>query len=250
MNRNRILVSLIMMLFSSTLFADALDQSREVISQTNKKLVVSQKRINETDKQNMQMYDEYKNAKQEIKNYLVYNKQLQEIVDSQNKEIATLHEEIAGIEQTAEKVMPFMAKMIDGLGQFIASDFPFLQEERSHRLETLKANMKRADLSIASKYRQILEAYQIEIDYGKTIEAYEGELDQKRVNFLKVGRIGFYSLSFDKKHCAAWDQKSNSWKQLEDSEYTLSLSKAIKIAKKQSSPDLFFAALHPVRSRK
>ncbi len=248
MNRNRILVSLI--LFSSTLFADALDQSREVISQTNKTLVASQKRINDTDKQNMQMYDEYKNAKQEIKNYLIYNKQLKEIVDSQNEEITTLNHEIEGIEQTAEKVMPFMAKMIDALDQFIASDFPFLAQERTNRLEMLKTNMKRADLSIASKYRQILEAYQIEIDYGKTIEAYEGELDQKRVNFLKVGRIGLYYLSFDKQHCAAWDQKSNSWKQLEDSEYTLSLSKAIKIAKKQSSPDLFFAALHPVRSRK
>ena len=36
--------------------------------------------------------------------------------------------------------------------------------------------MGRADVTISEKYRRILEAYQVEMDYGRTIEAYEGEL--------------------------------------------------------------------------
>jgi hypothetical protein len=143
-----------------------------------------------------------------------------------------------------------MQQMIDGLAQFIASDYPFLPEERSQRLERLNANMKRADLSIAAKYRQILEAYQIEIDYGNTLEAYEGVIEDKRVNFLKVGRIGLYYLSMDKAQCAAWDPGQGQWRPLDDMDYKVSIAKAIKVAKKQRAPDLFFAAVAPARERK
>ena len=36
--------------------------------------------------------------------------------------------------------------------------------------------MTRADVTISEKYRRIVEAYQVEMDYGRTIEAYEGKL--------------------------------------------------------------------------
>ncbi len=237
-------------LFGISLSADALAKSKQIVIQTNNTLQASQKKINKTDTQTTQMFDQYKTAKKEIKNYLIYNKQLQEIVSSQNEEISTLNDSIGSIEETGQQIMPFMAKMIDTLDSFVASDYPFLIDERKIRLQNLKDNMKRADISIAAKYRQILEAYQIEMEYGDTIESYVGEVDSKKVSFLKIGRVGLYYLSFDKTSCWAWSQKDSEWKFLQDSEYKLSIAKAIKIAKKQKSPDLFFAAVAPARSRK
>lgn len=231
-------------------FADSLDQSRKIISNTNTTLQTSQKHINSADTQSTQMFEQYKTAKKEIENYLVYNRQLSDIVTSQNEELQTLEKSIEGIEATSQKIMPFMEKMIVSLESFIASDYPFLKDERSTRVEILKSNMKRADLSISEKYRQILEAYQIEMDYGNTIEAYEGEVESKKVTFLKIGRIGLYYLSFDKTASWAWNQDKTKWQFLDDSDYKISIAKAIKIAKKQKSPDLFFAALQPARSRK
>jgi len=237
-------------LFSISLSADALDKSRQIITNTNSTLQASQKYINDADAQSGKMFEQYKTAKKEIENYLVYNRQLSDIVTSQNEEIQTLQNSIDGIEETGQKIMPFMEKMIVSLESFIASDYPFLQDERSKRIESLKSNMKRADLSIAAKYRQILEAYQIEIDYGNTIESYDGEIEGKKVTFLKVGRIGLYYLSFDKTASLAWSHKNSRWHHLHQNDYKLSIAKAIEIAKKQKSPDLFFAAIAPARSRK
>ncbi|MGD9212387.1 MAG: DUF3450 domain-containing protein [Desulfobacteraceae bacterium] len=229
---------------------DSLDQSQQIISQTNTTLRQSQKKIDQADEQTVKMIEEYKTAKKEIENYLVYNQQLTDIISSQKKEMELLKGDIDKIDCTAQQIMPFMQKMIDGLAQFIASDFPFLLDERKTRLESLNKNMKRADLSIAVKYRQIMEAYQIEMDYGNTIEAYEENLDNKRVSFLKLGRIGLYYLSLDKKYCAAWNQEKRKWQLLDDMDYKLSIAKAIKIAKKQRAPDLFFAAVEPAKDRK
>ncbi len=237
-------------LLSLSAVADDLKKSRQLITETNETLQTSQKKIDEIDAQYKQMFQQYKTLKKEINNYQVYNRQLTDIIDSQNQEIENLRKDIAQIESTSIQIMPFMEKMIGGLESFVASDFPFLPEERSTRLQQLKDNMKRADLSNAAKYRQILEAYQIEIDYGKTIESYEGHVDNRKVHFLRIGRIGLYYLSLDKSYCAAWHPTKQQWQTLEDTDYKLSIAKAIKIAKKQRAPDFFFAAVGPAGGRK
>lgn len=229
--------------------ADSLDESRRIINRTNDKLQSTQKTIDKTDEEIVRMLNEYKAANKEIDNYRVYNGQLREIVASQLAEMQRLTNDIGKIEATGLEIMPFMQKMIDGLEQFIASDYPFLPDERRKRIARLNANMKRADLSIAAKFRQILEAYQIEIDYGNTMEVYEATQEERKVVFLKIGRIGLYYLSQDKQDCAAWDPVQRQWRPLEDMDYKISMAKAIKIAKKQRAPDLFFAAVPPARIR-
>ncbi|MFH2066847.1 MAG: DUF3450 domain-containing protein [Pseudomonadota bacterium] len=229
---------------------DGLDRGRAVIARTNSELQTSQEKIDRMDAESVQMFEQYKGIKKEIENYLVYNRQLTDITTSQQEEIRILQNDINQIEATGQQIMPFMQKMIEGLERFIDSDLPFLPDERRTRIQGLSENMKRADLSIATKYRQILEAYQIEMDYGQTIEAYTGNLENKQVWFLKVGRIGFYYLALDMKHCGAWNPAARSWISLDDVDYTMAVAKAIKIADKQRAPDLFFAAVPPAEDRK
>lgn len=239
----------LLLISTSMVQADSFDQSRQTVSNTNKQLKSSQQTINNLDEKTKKMYSEYKDVRNEIETYLVYNKQLKDIVESQNNEIRILNKSISGIEQTSKEIMPFMAKMIDGLESFIKSDYPFLDNERKQRVVTLRNSMKRADISVAAKYRQILEAYQVEIDYGNTIESYAGEIENKKVTFLKVGRIGLYYQSFDKSKYFAWNIQSGAWQKLSE-DYSPALANAIKIAKKQKSPDLFFAAIEPAKDRK
>lgn len=234
----------------SALAIDKLDQSKKIITKTNNTLQSSQKLIDRRDTKTSQMFDEYKGLQSEIENYRVYNAQLNDIVGSQNQEKDTLQKSISGIEATSQQILPFMAKMIDSLESFIVSDYPFLAVERANRISSLKNNMKRADISVAAKYRQILESYQIELDYGNTIKSYDGNIDGKRVSFLKLGRVGLYYLSFDKTACWAWNLTDSQWQELSDNDYKHSIAKAIKIAKRQKSPDLFFAAIQPAESRK
>ncbi len=99
---------------------------------------------------------------------------------------------------------------------FVELDVPFLLEERTSRVQNLKNMMVRADITISEKYRLILEAYQIELDYGQTLEAYEGLLgtgaDARTVEFVKLGRVSLMYQTLDGSETGYWDaeQKNGS----------------------------------------
>lgn len=237
-------------LICGPLGADTLDQARETVTETNRTLASTQETINRADDKTQAMAARYKTLTREIGNYKVYNSQLKDIVASQRREMETLEKNIKTAETAGRSMMPFMQRLIDGLDSFIKSDLPFLPAERQERLSKLKAAMKRSDITMAAKFRQILEAYQVEIDYGNTLEAYDGELDGKQVHFFRLGRIGLYAASMDHSRFFAWHKGNGAWRSLGGAEYKRSLTKALKIAKKQMAPELFIAAVPPVKDRK
>ena len=232
-------LTLVLMCFPLPLQAvDALDESRTTVTTTNKQLQKKQKKIDGLYAQTSQMVDQYKTALREIESYDIYNKQLNSIVHSQGNDLISLQQQIIEIEVTAQQIMPMMQRMIDTLQQFVAQDIPFLPVERAERLTRLEDTMKRADISVAEKYRKILEAYQIEIEYGKTLEAYRAVLDNKNVNFLKVGRVAFFYETLDAQSYGVWQPKLQTWQLVEDHEVQRSIATGIKIARKQRSPEL------------
>lgn len=233
-----VFLTLLLIVINTSLAADVIDQSRKIVTQTNQQLKNSQQKINKLHDATTSMVDQYKTAMKESETYTTYNQQLGEIVQSQAEELASLNTQIEEIEVTSKQIMPLMGRMIDTLTEFIDQDLPFLPQERSARVEKLQDNMWRADLSVAEKYRKILEAYQIEIEYGKTLEAYAGEINEKKVNFLKVGRTAFFYQTLDKKSAAVWNKHQGDWRMVEDSEVKHSISVAMKMARKQRSPEL------------
>ena len=133
-----------------------------------------------------------------------------------------------------------MHKMVEVLEQFIAADIPFLPQERGERIGMLKELVARADVSVAEKYRRILEAYQIESDYGRTLEAWRGELESKgetrTVEFLRVGRSMLYYQTADGHISGLWNESAKEWQELPSSARR-PLASALGIARQQKSPD-------------
>ena len=93
--------------------------------------------------------------------------------------MTTMTRQLGEIETTSREALPMMQKMVATLDEFVKLDMPFLPEERTNRIAALKDMMTRADVSVSEKYRRIVEAYQIEIEYGRTIEAYQGKVGRQ-----------------------------------------------------------------------
>jgi len=183
---------------------------------------------------------EYRAALQTTRSLKVYNAQLENLLTSQRQEMESLRRQIEEVTVVGRQVLPLMTRMIDALERFVALDVPFLPEERRKRVEDLRALMDRADVTIAEKYRRILEAFQIENEYGRTIEAYRGELEAdggtQTVDFLRVGRVALLYQTLDGKTSGAWDREAGAWTELDG--YRSAIQQGIRMARKQIAPDL------------
>ena len=201
----------------------------------------SQKKIDTVVKQTRSLEDEYKATLKEIDGLNVYNRLLQQQVDNQKAQMEDLRTSIDQVEVINRQIVPIMIEMIDGLDQFVGLDVPFLLEERKERVASLRSLMERQDVTVAEKFRKVTEAYQIENDFGRTIEAYQANLDidgnTREVEFLRIGRIVLVYQTTDGKLSGVWDQRSRSWVPL-GSEYKNQIKFGLQIAKKQVAPDL------------
>ncbi len=185
---------------------------------------------------------EYKQLSKVVEGLEVYNGLLQKQVDNQNAEINALNDSIGKVALIERQIVPLMVQMVETLDAFVALDVPFLLEERSGRVARLRAMMERSDVTAAEKFRRILEAYEIENDYGRTIEAYKGSLDldgaKREVNFLRVGRVALLYQNDGGELTGAWDTASRSWQTLAPETYQREVAAGLKIARKQTAPDL------------
>jgi hypothetical protein len=127
--------------------------------------------------------------------------------------------------------------MVDTLDRFVQLDVPFLIEERTARVDNLKRIIDRADVSIAEKYRQILDAYQSELDYGRTVEAYEGKgPDGRTVEFARLGRVTLLYRTLDGSEAGYWDAQQKDW--VRDPSYHDAVEQAIGRAREDGAPEL------------
>ena len=98
--------------------------------------------------------------------------------------------------------------------------------------------MGRADVSTSEKYRLILEAYQAELEYGQTIEAYEGRLgtgaDARTVEFARLGRVSLMYRTLDGVETGYWDANQKTW--VVDASYHDAVEEAIRVANERRRP--------------
>ena len=212
-----------------------------VRSEGNEAAEAAQREIDVVSDETSQVVAEYRTALKQIDAIDLYNGQMRNLIQSQEAELESLAGQLDRVEAVGRSVTPLMMRMIDTLEKFVELDVPFLAEERAERVQSLRETMNRADVSTAGKFRQIMEAYQIENEYGRTIEAYRSTLDldgrETRVDFLRFGRIALVFQSLDETQAGVWDQESRSWKPL-DSSHRSAIRAGLRIARKQSAPDL------------
>ena len=171
----------------------------------------------------------------------VYNDQLNKQIAAQQKAKNDIRASIEQSKDLAPQVSQVLQKMLSALEQFIQSDLPFHQEERMASVGDLKALMVNSEASDSDRFRNIMDIYTIETEYGNNAEAYPSSIDingvDTPVDMLRVGRLALYYQTKDQKVSGMWDRASREWKTLPDST-NRNIRKAIKVAAKTIAPEL------------
>ncbi|MCA9751728.1 MAG: DUF3450 domain-containing protein [bacterium] len=202
----------------------------------------SQKKIDKMVDETQDLLGEYKQVTKEKDGLEIYNDYLERQVADQVAELEHLRASIDEVSTMERQIVPLMIRMLDSLERFVQLDVPFLQKERTERVARLREMMESADVSAAEKFRRLTEAFQIEIDYGRTIEVYKDSLELSgatlEVNMLRLGRIGLYYQTNDASVTGMWDTQAKQWTSLDDGESRNQVRQGIRIAEKQVAPDL------------
>ncbi len=188
------------------------------------------------------MLQEYRLVIRELEAVTTYNNQMMEIINSQEVEIATIENDLAQLQATRREIIPLLLRMIETLDEFISRDTPFLLDERRGRVADLRQLMDRGDVSLAEKFRNVFEAYQLENDFSRNIEAYQAEIAlsgvDMTVEFFRFGRVGLYFQTLDGQTTGWWNPDSRNYEVLEGDVYRVSIGQALKIAKNQAPKNL------------
>ncbi len=226
---------------ASGLHAASLDEVLGVRSSTTVEGARSQAKIDEAAEQTRDLLQQYKTVMKVVDGLRVYNQQQRRLIQNQEEELAELEQSIDNVTVIERQIGPLIERMIDNLEKFVELDIPFLIAERRERIDFLKDTLDRADVSVAEKFSQVLQAYQVENTYGTTIEAYTDTVDldgaSRQVDMLKWGRVALVFQTPDAEITGVWDNKAKTWVILGD-EFRRGVRDGLRIARKTQTADL------------
>jgi len=225
---------------SGSVFAQSVDQVLQADQRRLNLAQQSQERINKVVEGTHSLEDQYRAINKEIDGLKVYNRLMRAQVEGQLATLDDIGLSMDQVDVINRQIFPLMERMIDGLEQSIKLDVPFLMDERTARVSGLKEIMQRSDVSVAEKFRKVMEAYQIENEFGSTSEYFTQTLtidgETRSFNMLRIGRIGLYFQSDDARVTGRWDNAARKW--VEDDSARNEIRKGLRMARQLIAPEL------------
>ena len=200
----------------------------------------SQKRVSSLARQTQDLLTEYRSVVRETEALKIYNDNLERVVTDQRNEIQSINRQLEGLESTNRGVIPLMLDMIEALDQIVEADIPFRIDERRARVERLRNMMDQAEVTASEKYRRVMEAYQGELEFGRTTEAYSAKLPgtEQTVDFLRVGRTLLVYQTSDGVTTGWFNPRTRTFEELDDDRFRLEVKDGLAIARNEKAPDL------------
>ncbi|HIK96887.1 MAG TPA: DUF3450 domain-containing protein [Gammaproteobacteria bacterium] len=184
---------------------------------------------------------QYRLVLQQIDRLIAYNDYVERLIVDQEAQITDIRKQLDQFALIERGIVPLMLDSIDILDKFIDLDVPFLLEERKARGARLRTIMDLSDVTVSEKYRQIMDAYQIETTYGRDIEAYTGLLEidgeSRQVDFLRIGRTSLTYQTPDQEETGFWNKQAGQWEKLPN-KYQNYVTQGLRVARKQVTPNL------------
>ena len=198
----------------------------------------SQDKIDQTERQTDKIVNEYKVVSKQVEGLKLYNAQKRIQIQAQLDLMDKLDEQLVQVVVMQRQIPPIAQNMLDSLENFIQIDTPFRLEERRGRVDLVRSSLAKPKVTASEQVRQVLEAYNIEAEYGRKIDTYESTLiDGTVVNILVIGRIGMFYQTKDEQSSGRWNNETNQWDELPGS-YRKPIRDGIRMAKKLAPTDM------------
>ena len=226
---------------STAVYGAGIKESLDVVADTNSSAAASQKKIDDLARESRNLVEEYRKLLDGSEYQAAYTRELEELEQAQQQQLAGLREQIVQARLTRQRIVPLMRSMADSLEKFVVLDLPFHQSERVAAVLDLKQRLRQPEISASAKFRILLEAFQLEQDYGGNIESWRGPLqlgnEELSVEYLRVGRVALYYQSLDGSASGYWDRDQQAWVPL-DERYNRGLAQALRVAQNITAPQL------------
>ena len=220
---------------------EILDDSLFVQSSSDLNSKGSQAVVSDLSDETQDLLGQYRLVMQQIDRLIAYNDYVERLIVDQEAQIKDIREQLDQFALIERGIVPLMLDSIDTLDKFIDLDVPFLLEERKTRVARLRTIMNLSDVTVSEKYRQIMDAYQIETTYGRDIEAYTGLLEiggvSRQVDFLRIGRTSLTYQTPDQEETGFWNKQDRRWEKLPN-KYQNYVTQGLRVARKQVTPNL------------
>ena len=220
---------------------EILDDSLFVQSSSDLNSKGSQAVVSDLSDETQDLLGQYRLVLQQIDRLIAYNDYVERLIVDQEAQIKDIREQLDQFALIERGIVPLMLDSIDTLDKFIDLDVPFLLEERKARVARLRTIMNLSDVTVSEKYRQIMDAYQIETTYGRDIEAYTGLLEiggvSRQVDFLRIGRTSLTYQTPDQEETGFWNKQDKQWEKLPN-KYQNYVTQGLRVARKQVTPNL------------
>jgi hypothetical protein len=219
--------------------AQVLDSTMQAETGINQNSAKSQQRVSSLARQTQDLLSEYRAVVRETEALLIYNDNLERVVVDQRDELQSINRQLVGLEDTNRGVVPLMLEMIETLERIVEADIPFRIEERRARVLRLRDMMDQAEVTASEKYRRVMEAYQGELEFGRTTEAYSATLPTtgQTVDFLRVGRTLLIYQTSDGSVTGWFNPATRAYEELPD-RYRLDVTDGLAIARNEKAPAL------------
>ena len=198
---------------------------------------------------------------------------------NQQKEIEFLRGQISGVKEIAGDVDGVIEKMVGQIERAVTADLPFKREERLNRIAKLRNDLDDSSLKVGDKYRLALAVLKAEVNYGMSVEDYDGERplndgetvgelrfalshfnddgeikenpltlkpyeeSREQGTFLRYGRVALVYMDDRMLSARRWDHPEGKWIDVSGAEL-LDIRKAIRVARGEVAPAVVMAPTH------
>ena len=201
----------------------------------------SQEKIDATERQTDKIVNEWKAVSKQVEGLKLYNEQKRIQIQAQLDLMDKLDEQLVQVVVMQRQIPPLAQRMLEGLEKYVNLDTPFHIEERKQRLDLVRASLSNPKVTASEQVRQILEAYNIEAEYGRKLDAYDETIvldgQEVVVNILRVGRLGMFFQSKDERKTGYYDNETGTWEELGGG-YRVTVRDGIRMANKLAPMDI------------